>query len=41
MLSRHHQAPLEQLLDLVVEDLVGREPADDCAVLAVRLPVDP
>ncbi len=41
-LGRHRDLPLDDLLDAVLADLVGSDPADDVVVLAVRfdLPAD-
>jgi serine phosphatase RsbU (regulator of sigma subunit) len=36
-LRRHREAPLEQLLDQVIADLVGEHHDDDLALLGVRL----
>lgn len=35
-LSSHHQLDAEQLLDAVIHDMVGDQPDDDVALLAVR-----
>jgi serine phosphatase RsbU (regulator of sigma subunit) len=41
VLARHHDEPLEDLLDGVLRDLVGRDPGDDVVVLGVRLDAGP
>ncbi|SOD70767.1 PAS domain S-box-containing protein [Jatrophihabitans sp. GAS493] len=35
-LKRHHQLELDEMLDATIYDMVGTQPADDVAVLAVR-----
>jgi len=35
--SRHHARPIEQFADAIIADMVGDAPADDVAVLVVRL----
>ncbi|HVU75013.1 MAG TPA: GAF domain-containing SpoIIE family protein phosphatase [Mycobacteriales bacterium] len=40
-LGRHHALPLPALVDAVVHELVGRDPRDDVAILAVRFHPQP
>ncbi|SDI91349.1 PAS domain S-box-containing protein [Frankineae bacterium MT45] len=35
-LQRHHELELDEMLDATISDMVGAQPADDVAVLAVR-----